>query len=182
MFQIQNVPIVIEPGVAAIEAEFFVTERPGKSRSFPVHLFRISPDGEAAGKLPFIAAIKTPHIFGLAHNPDNSIVLVVYDSMGRINTVYTKDQTGKSWDKRLVADEHAGKAVKQFSVRYFFGSEKSRDEFMSRIDNVISAIEHNTAPAPEDIQKAFRLLSRSRVSPVALPVAVAKGSLKQVKI
>jgi hypothetical protein len=182
MFLIQNVPIAIEPGVNAIEAEFFATERKNKTRVFPVHLFRVALDEQTAPKLPFVTSIKTPHVFGLAHNPDDSIVLVVYDALGRIHTVYTRDDSGRAWEKRFVADEHAGKTVKQFSVRYIFGSEKSRDDFMRRVDNIITALEQNNVPPAADVAGAFRLLSRARVSPVVLPVAVAKSAVKKVKL
>lgn len=182
MFLIQNVPIAIEPGVNAIEAEFLATEKPNKTRAFPVYLFRVALDEQSAPKLPFVTSIKTPHVFSLAQNPDDSIVLVVYDSLGRIHTVYTRDENSRAWDKRFVADEHAGKTVKQFSVRYIFGSEKSRDEFMRRVGNIITALEQNNVPPPADVAGAFRLLSRARVSPVVLPVSVAKANMKQVKI
>jgi hypothetical protein len=182
MFQIQNVPIVIEPGVNAIESEFCVTDEKQRRRSFPVHLFRVPLDAEAAPKLPFIPATKLPHVFSLAQNIDDSPVLVVYDVMGRINVVYVKDESGKAWEKREVADEHAGKAVKQFSVRYFFNNEKSRNDFMERVDRIMSSLQSDIPPPLEDVMGAFRLLSRARTGPVVLPMAVAKADMRRVKI
>jgi hypothetical protein len=182
MFQIQNVPIVIEPGVEAIEAEFAVKEPRRKLRAFPVQLFRVNVDETCAEALPFIPTVRTPHVFSLAQNHVDSPVLIVYDMLGRINAVYTRDDTKRAWEKQEIADEHAGKSVKQFSIRYFFSSEKTRDEFMRRVDSVITAIQQNEMPAPDDITAAFTLLSRSRVGPVALPVAVAKADMKRVKI
>jgi hypothetical protein len=182
MFQIQNVPIVIEPGVNAIEAEFCVTDEKHKRRSFPVHLFRVALDENSAAKLPFVPATKLPHVFSLAQNTDDSPVLVVYDVMGRINIVFVKDESGKAWEKREVADEHAGKSVKQFSVRYFFNNEKARNDFMERVDKIMSSLQYDTAPSLEDVMAAFRLLSRARTGPVVLPMAVAKSDMRRVKI
>ena len=182
MFQIQNVPIVIEPGVEAIEAEFFVVERKGKERSFPVHLFRVNLDEKVAKILPFIPSVKCPHVFSLAQDPAESLALVVYDVLGRIHHVYTRDSAKKSWDKREVADEHAGKTIKQFSIRYFFNSKESRDEFMRCVDNIIITLTQKNAPSAKDVAMAFNLLAKARSEPVALPVAVAKSNRKQVKI
>jgi hypothetical protein len=182
MFQVQNVPIVIEPGVEAIEADFIVAERPSRKRGFPVQLFRVTLDSETVQALPFIPSAKQPHVFSLAHNPDESLVLIVYDSLGRINLVYTRDETGRAWEKNEVADEHAGKTVKQFSIRYFFNSEKSRNAFMHLVDGIISHVHKNESPPAEDVVAAIKLLARARVSPVALPVAVAKTSRREVAL
>lgn len=182
MLAIRNVPVVIEPGVPAIEAEFAVTGPPKKRRSFPVQLFRVELDGDKLSKLPFIPAIKLPHVFSLTNDPNESATLVVYDSSGRISRVYVRDESGKAWERKDVAAEHAGKTVTQFSVRFSFGTEKSRDEFMSAIDRVLAQMQAAGAPAKNDVESVFKILSRSRVAPVVMPVAVAKSSLKQVKI
>lgn len=182
MLAIRNVPVVIEPGVPAIEAEFAVTGPPKKRRSFPVQLFRVELDGDKLSKLPFIPATKLPHVFSLTHDPDDSATLVVYDALGRISRVYVRDDSGKAWERKDVAAEHAGKTVTQFSVRFSFGTERSRDEFMSAIDRVLSQMQAAATPSKNDIESVFKILSRSRVAPVVMPVAVAKNSLKQVKI
>ncbi|NDC55235.1 MAG: hypothetical protein EBZ69_00105 [Alphaproteobacteria bacterium] len=182
MFQIQNVPIVIEPGVEAIEAEFFAVERHGKARSFPVQLFRVNLDEKVAQILPFIPSVQRPHVFSLAQNPEESLALVVYDVLGRIQHVYTRDSAKRSWEKRDVADEHAGKTIKQFSIRYFFSTKESRDEFMRCVDGIISSLTQKKEPSQREIATAFNILSRARSEPVVLPVAVAKSSRKQVKI
>lgn len=182
MIAIRNVPVVVEPGVPAIEAEFAVTSPPKKRRSFPVQLFRVALDGNKLEKLPFIPATKLPHVFSLTQDPDESVVLVVYDNFGRITLVYTRDVTGKAWERRDVADEHAGKTVTQFSVRFSFGSERSRDDFMSAVDRVLAQMHADRPPNKNDVETAFKLLARSRVAPVVMPIAVAKNSLKQVKI
>lgn len=182
MFQIQNVPIVIEPGVNAVEAEFFAAEKSGKTRSFPVQLFRVVVDEHTAQSLPFVASVRFPHVFSLSQNPEVALVMVVYDAAGRISFVYTRDTTKKTWEKREVADEHAGRTVKQFSIRYFFNSERSRDEFMKLVDNIVSAVHNRETPNQKDINTAFNLLSRARTEPVVLPIAVAKADMKKLKI
>jgi len=182
MLAIRNVPVVVEPGVPAIEAEFAVMGPPKKRRSFPVQLFRVALDGDKLSKLPFIPATKMPHVFSLTQDPDESVTLVVYDNHGRLAVIYIRDETGKAWERRDVADEHAGKTVTQFSVRFSFGSERSRDDFMLAIDRVLSQMHSDVPPNKNDVNTIFKLLSLSRVAPVVLPVAVAKNSLKQVKI
>lgn len=181
MLAIRNVPVVIEPGVPAVEAEFAVGSLK-KRRSFPVQLLRVNLDGEKLSKLPFIPATKLPHVFSLTQDPEDSATLVVYDSTGRLSRVYVRDSTGRSWERKDVAAEHVGKTVTQFSVRFSFGSERSRDDFMLAIDRVLADIQASEAPATQDVNAVFALLARSRSAPVVLPVAVAKSSLKQAKI
>jgi hypothetical protein len=182
MFFVRNVPVVIEPGIGAIEAEFAVSEGSKKPRGFPVQLTRVALDSESAAKLPFIPATRLPHVFSLTSDPDESSALVVYDNLGRITFVYVRDDTGKAWDKREVAAEHAGKTVTQFSVRFSFSSSKLRDKFMELVDNVISQLQNDQKPNMADVEAAFTILSRSRVAPAVMPVAVAKNSLSGVKI
>lgn len=182
MIAIRNVPVVVEPGVGAIEAEFAVTGPPKKRRSFPVQLFRVDLTGDLLPKLPLIPATKLPHVFSLTHDPDDSVALVVYDNLGRLALVYSRDDTGKAWEKREVAAEHAGKTVTQFSVRFSFGSTGTRDNFMAAVDRVISQIHANQPPNRDDVETAFKLLSRSRVAPVVMPIAAAKSTMKEVRI
>ena len=182
MFFVRNVPVVVEPGVGVIEAEFAITDPAKKPRSFPVQLFRVALDSESAEKLPFIPTTKLPHVFSLSPNPEESLALLVYDSLGRITFVHTRDDTGKTWEKKSVAAEHAVKTVTQFSVRLAFNSVKLRDKFMELIDNVMSQVQNDQTPNMADVTAAFTILSRSRVDPVVMPVAVAKNSLKGIKI
>lgn len=182
MFFVRNIPVVIEPGVGALEAEFSTADPPRKPRAFPVQLMRIEPEAETAKKLPFIPATKLPHVFSLTADPDDSAALVVYDNLGRITFVYTRDDTGKAWEKREVAAEHAGKTVTQFSVRFSFSSAKLRDKFMELVDTVMSQMQNDQKPNMADVEAVFTILSRSRVNPVVMPVAVPKSSLKGMKI
>ena len=182
MFFVKNVPVVIEPGVDALEAEFSVSDGHKKPRSFPVQLVRLEPETEVATKLPFILSTKFPHVFSMGANPDESSALVVYDNLGRITFVYTRDDTGKTWEKREVAAEHAGKTVTQFSVRFSFHSAKLRDKFMELVDTVMTQLHNDQKVNMADVEAVFTILSRSRVNPVIMPVAVAKNSLKGIKI
>lgn len=182
MLAIRNVPVVVEPGVQAIEAEFTVTGPPKKRRSFPVQLLRVALDSDNLKKLPLIPATRLPHVFSLTQDPDDSVALIVYDSLGRIALVFTRDETGKAWERRDVADEHAGKAVTQFSVRFSFTTAKSRDMFMAAIDSVLMQMNAANTPSKNDIETAFKLLARSRVAPVVMPIAVPKNALKPVKL
>jgi hypothetical protein len=182
MFFVRNVPVVIEPGVGAIEAEFAVSEPPKKPRSFPVQLMRVALDSDVSQKLPFIPSTKLPHVFSLTADPDESVALIVYDNLGRITFVYSRDDTGKTWEKREVSTEHAGKTVTQFSVRFSFHSAKLRDKFMELVDTVMAQIQQDQKPNMADVEAVFTILSRSRVNPVVMPVAVAKSSLKSIKI
>lgn len=182
MLFVRNVPIVVEPGVGAIEAEFAVAEALKKPRAFPVHLVRVALDSEAAQKLPFIPSTKFPHVFSLTADPEESVALIVYDNLGRITLVYDRDNTGKTWEKREVAAEHAGKTVTQFSVRFAFSSSKLRDKFMELVDTVMSQLQNDQKPNAADVAAVFTILGRSRVNPVVLPVAVPKSSLKTLKV
>jgi hypothetical protein len=182
MFAIRNVPVVIEPGIPAIEAEFAITGMTKKRRSFPVQLLRVALDGSKLPNLPLIPSTKLPHVFSLTQNPEESATLIVYDNLGRLDRIYTRDGSKKAWERKDVADEHVGKTVTQFSVRFSFSSEKSRNEFMASIDRVLSQMHANCSLDKNDVDTVFKLLSRSRVPPIVLPIAVAKNSLKQVKI
>lgn len=182
MFLVRNVPVVIEPGIGAIEAEFAVTDGHKKPRSFPVQLFRIDLNSETAANLPFIPSTRAAHVFSLTQNPNDAVTLIVYDHLGRITLVFNRDTTGKAWEKKEIAAEHAGKTVTQFSVRFSFHSSKARDKFMESIDSVMSQIQNGQPPNMQDVNFVFSLLARSRVSPVVMPIAVAKNSLKQVQI
>lgn len=182
MFLVKNVPVVIEPGVGAIEAEFAITNPPKKQRSFPVHLQRVALDADVATKLPMVVTTKTPHVFSLTADPDESVALLVYDNLGRITFVFLRDDKKVAWEKKEVASEHAGQTVTQFSVRFSFHSAKLRDKFMELVDSVMSQIQNDQKPNAADVEAAFTILSRSRVDPVIMPIAVAKDGLKKVKL
>lgn len=184
MFVLRNIPVVIEPGVGAIEAEFMrVVNKNKEERIVPVQLMRLSLDDTTVAALPFVPDTKTPHVFSTTADHTQLSTLVVYDFLGRIAVLYMRDNGPKgAWEKHHVAEEHAGKTITQFSVRFCFNSIKSRDAFMAAIEHLVSAMLHNQDPSPKALKDALRLLSRSRIAPVALPVAVAKTSMKEIKL
>lgn len=173
MFSIRNVPIVIEPGVNVLEAEFFVNQDK-RSCTFPVQLFRVPLDEQTYEGLPFVPSVKLPHVFGLSHNPAESLLLVVYDNMGRINVLYTREHVKAGWNKESIADEYAGRTVTKFSVRYAFSSAKNRERFMELVDTIIGQLNSDKLVDPASVTAAFTLLSKARATPVVMPVAVLK--------
>jgi hypothetical protein len=173
MISIKNVPIVIEPGVNVLEAEFCVRQDK-RTCTFPIQLFRIALDKKTAPDLPFIPSVRLPHVFGLSNVPSEALILVVYDSMGRISTLYTRQHVKESWEKEHIAEEYAGKTVTRFSVRYSFSSHKNRQQFMELVDTIMTQINNDKLVAPGDVVAAFMLLSKARATPVVMPVAALK--------
>jgi hypothetical protein len=53
---------------------------------------------------------------------------------------------------------------------------------MAAIDRVLTQTSANNTPSKNDVDMVFKLLSRSRVAPVIMPVAAAKNTMKEVKI
>jgi len=184
MFIVRNVPVVIEPGVEAVEAEFVMCEATpsSKCRTLPLQLFRVPLDGAAAEHLPFIPSTRAAHVFSPTVNLEDTSVLVLYDNQGRIAQVFNRDETGKSWERKDVADEHAGRAVTQFSVRFCFSTAKTRDKFMELIDGAMTQHSAGQKVDQSDVAAIFGLLRRSRVGPVVLPVAADRTALKSVKL
>lgn len=182
MFSVKNVPIVIEPGVGALEAEFFIKDDKHGHRTFPLQLQRLDLTEKIVETLPFIPATQFPHVFSLVADVDKSAVIVVYDFLGRISCVYTRGNEKSAWDRCDVADEHAGKTVTQFSVRFNFTSAKDRATFLELVDKMVKAAKKDSAPAQQDVMHALKLLGRSRVPPVVMPVAVAKAALSPIRL
>lgn len=182
MFFIKNVPIVIEPGVRALEAEFVVNDSKRGQRVVPVQLARVPLDEVEVTKLPFIPTTRIPHVFSVTSDLDKSFALVTYDSAGRISSLFTKDKNHKSWERFDIADEHAGKSVTQFSVRFMFNTAKDRSNFLTAIEKIAEQVGREEKPDIEDVVAALRPLARSRAAPVILPVAVEKRQLGKVKL
>jgi hypothetical protein len=178
LLQIKNAPIAIEPGVPAIEVEMCMTMH-GVRRDFPAQLSRVPVDRKAAKHLPFLVDTKNCHVFSVTEDLTESTLLMQYEAGGKIHAIYTKDETGKTWERREIPDEYSGKTIKQFSVRYFFPNESVRDEFMAQIDAILLAIRENRSPPPSNMHYAFKMLAKSRVGPVVLPVHVPAVEQKQ---
>jgi hypothetical protein len=113
---------------------------------------------------------------------DKSPLLLVYDMLGRLSLIYTKHKNNKGWERHSVIDEHAGKAVTQFSVRFSFTTLKDRNKFMSLVCDMVDAARAGNSVTKADMNAAVTLLSRTRAAPVLLPVAVAKSSLSSTRI
>lgn len=182
MFVIKNVPIIIEPGVGALETECTVSDAKHGARTVPVHLRRLALSEKIAEQLPLVVTTRLPHVFSVTDDINKSPALVVYDSAGRIACLYTRDAAGKSWERYDIADEHSGKSVTQFSVRFMFNTSKDRNKFLTAIEALIEQVSKEETPDQEAVLTALRALSRSRAAPVLLPVAVEKCKLSKIKI
>lgn len=182
MFHVREIPVVIEPGVGALEVALIVSHPKGGEWTFVAHVQRVELDEKTAVKLPLVPTTQHPHVFSLHEDLDKTPMLLVYDLLGRLSLIYTRDEKQRHWERNDVLAEHSGKSVTQFSARFFFGSLKDRTRFMSLIDHMMGQI-RNGGPIPKsEMTEAVSLLSRARVSPALLPIAVAKGKLKNARI
>lgn len=182
MFYVREIPVVIEPGVNALEASLIVKDAKGAERTLAAHFQRVPLDEKNAPLLPLIPTTQQPHVFTLHDSVERSPVLLVYDLLGRLSLIYTKGSKDKSWERNDVIAEHAGKTVTQFSVRFSFSSLKDRNRFMELINKMMSQVRDGTNVGKNDMAEAVNMLSRSRVAPALLPIAVARSRMKNVKI
>lgn len=182
MLCIRNVPVAIEPGVDSLEVEFAVSDLKRGDRVVPVQLCRVPVDETVVEQLPLIPSTRLPHVFSLVRDLKKSSALVVYDFLGRLACVYTRDESKKHWEKHVVADEHAGRSVTQFSVRFSFGNKRDRDNFLELMEKMTRQAMADEQPSADETMAAMRLLGRSRVAPVVLPVAVDKSRLTRAKL
>lgn len=182
MFFVRQIPIVIEPGVGVLEAEMIVTDPKAGDRTVAAHFYRVPLDEKVAPNLPLVPTTEHPHVFSLHEDINLSPVLLVYDMLGRLSLLYLRDKTKTSWERHAVIEEHAGKTVTQFSVRFCFTALKERNRFLSLINDMVTAVREGGTISKTDMTEAVKLLSRSRVAPVVLPVAVAKSKLRSMRI
>ena len=182
MFAVKEIPVIIEPGVGALEAVIVVSDDRAGERTLGAHFQRVNLDENVAPKLPLVPTTQHPHVFALHDDVDRSPVLLVYDLLGRLSLVYTRDGKGHHWERNDVVAEHAGKSVTQFSVRFSFGSVKDRNRFMQLIDKMSAGVREGTNITKSDMSEAIALLSRARVAPAILPIAVAKAKMRNVRI
>lgn len=182
MFYVREIPVVIEPGVDALEAFLCVTDAKGAERTLAAQFQRVSLDEKTAPLLPLVPTTAQPHVFSLQDSLERSPVLLVYDFLGRLSLIYTRNDKNKAWERNDVIAEHAGKTITQFSVRFCFSSLKDRNHFMELINRMSGAVREGNTIAKPDMTEAINLLSRARVAPAVLPVAVARTRTKNVKI
>lgn len=191
MFSVRNVPVVIEPGVGALEAEFYTSDPDAGQRTIPVQLQRLDLNEAVIEDLPLIPSTRTPHLFSLNEDLKQSHVLLVYDFLGRLTTIYTRpsvpglvgvkpSRTG--WTKNNVAAEHAGRAVTQFSVRLNFNSATERTKFLSGISELAEQYANKDDIDIKTAKKVASVLARSRTAPVIMPVAVHKSDMRGIKL
>jgi hypothetical protein len=180
MLALKNVPVIIEPGVAAIEANLAVETPNHGKRLLGLCLYRVALDEMTGPHLPLVPTTKLPHVFSLAHDVKQSKVLVVYDALGRIAVVYLFND--RSWERYDVAEEHSGKTVTQFSVRFVFNTAKDRDKFMAVTEQMVEGASREDKPNMDDVMTALRILARARTAPRVMPVAVDRASMAAVKM
>lgn len=182
MFSVRNVPVVIEPGVGALEAEFYTADSVAGQRAIPVQLQRLDLNEVILEDLPLIPSTKLPHVFSLRSELKESNVLIVYDFLGRIAFIYTRPSTKTGWTKNEVAAEHAGKTVTQFSVRLNFNSAQERTKFLTSIAELAEQYTNKDDIDVKAAKKLAGVFARSRVAPVVLPVAVQKSEMRGVRL
>lgn len=180
MFFVHNVPVVIEPGVAVLEAEMTVSDNKAGERKVAAHFWRLTLDEKVLPALPLVPTTQHPHVFSLHDDVAKSPLLLVYDLLGRLSLSYVRD--GAGWTRKDVIAEHAGQTVTQFSVRFCFSAIKDRNTFLGLMDAMVSEYRAGGSPSKSDMAKVIALLSRSRIAPVVLPVAVHKSKLTNVRL
>jgi hypothetical protein len=171
----KDVPVVIEPGVAALEVAVCRRDASGE-RLFYVPFGRVEPSEKSLEILPFVISSANPHVFSMSQDLAASPFLLVYDHLGKLSSVYTRDPNNNAWIKNDTAPEQTGSTITQFSVRFSFNSIKSRDKFLRAYNNIVAkqssgkTKENNSTDSDTIIQ----LLSKSPIGPVVLPLAIAK--------
>lgn len=182
MFYVREIPVVIEPGVNALEAALIVTDAKGAERTLAAQFQRVPLDEKTAPLLPLVPTTQQPHVFTLHDSVERSPVLLVYDFLGRLSLIYTRGTKDKAWERNDVIAEHAGKTITQFSVRFSFSSLKDRNKFMELMNKMMTQVREGATVGKTDMTDALNMLSRARVAPALLPIAVARSRTKNVKI
>lgn len=182
-FELYEAPIVIEPGVGALEVNVFICDsaRPAADPKSRCKLWwrfeRVELSDKIAVALPFIPTMKYPHIFTMAADLDASPFLLVYDLSGRLAFIYKRESGSNAWVCHSVIDEVRGQTVSQFSVRFSFNTSADRNEFVAAIEKLMEATERGKTFDQKTMRAATRLLCKSRVSPVSTTVSMAKTSV-----
>lgn len=173
MLYFKDVPVVIEPGVAALEVGL-VNVKDGEERLFFVPFERVNPTSENVKHLPLIMSSLYPHIFSMTRDLEVTPFLLAYDNFGKLSFVYTRCPRSYAWEKNEAAPEQVGDTVTQFSVRFSFKTAKNRDTFMSVLSSSINAHNAGKRLSSKKIGQMLDLLSSADQGPVMLPVAIAK--------
>lgn len=173
MLYFKDVPVVIEPGVAALEVAI-VSVKNLVERLFFVPFERVVPSSATASKLPFVVSSANPHVFSMRADLDNSPFLLVYSAQGKLSAVYTRDKPAGNWVRNEAAPEQVGDVVTQFSVRFSFNSAAQRSQFVDTLDTLIASYQNENKIAKTQVINLLDALLESDTGPVLLPVAVAK--------
>jgi hypothetical protein len=185
MLYFKDVPVVIEPGVGALEVgvvQVQLSSRPDKpgqksERLFYVPFERVNITSEISEQLPLIASSSAPHVFTMDSDIEKSPFLLVYDYLGKLRTVYTRDAKTGVWLKNDAAPEQIGDTITQFSVRLSFNSAQIRDDFLDTLDNIVNKYARNKKISRDAVVDLIGFVAKSKVGPVVLPVAVAKAAI-----
>jgi hypothetical protein len=176
MLYFKDVPIVVEPGVGALEVGI-INNANKSERLFYAIFERVELTETTAAQLPFVPSSSAPHVFTMTKNLDQSPFLLVYDYLGKLSYVYTRDQKSGAWLKNNAAPEQVGETVTQFSVRLSFDSAQIRDEFLDTLDNIVNKYNRSGKIARDSVVDLIDTVTLSKVGPVVLPVAVAKATM-----
>lgn len=167
MLFFKDVPIVIDPGVAALEVGIINVAKRGK-RLFYVVFERVTLNTKTANILPFVVTSQLPHVFSMAADDiENSPFLLVYDLFGRLSVVYTREEGTNAWVRNDAAPEQIGETVTQFSARFSFNTVKERDRFLVAMNRIASS-KYST----NDVSAISRLLNAASTGPIVLPIAI----------
>lgn len=176
MLYFKDVPVVIEPGVGALEVGL-VSVKNGEERLFFVPFERVTPTSENAHKLPLIMSSVHPHVFSMTPDLETTPFLIVYNNFGKLSLVYTRAPNSLAWEKNEAAPEQVGDTITQFSIRFSFKTAKTRDSFMRVLDDVIRARASGKKVSTKKLGDMLDLLVSANEGPVMLPVAVAKKAV-----
>ena len=177
MLYFKDVPVVIEPGVGALEVAV-MSVTPGSERLFYVAFERVLPTAENAAQLPFIVSSANPHVFSMYADLERSPFLLVYNMIGKLASVYTReDNKQRSWVRNDAASEQVGETITQFSVRFSFNSLRERGVFLDTLDDVINNYSKNNKIKKSLVVTLLDSLISSDFGPVVLPVAMAKKAV-----
>lgn len=174
MLYFKDVPVLIEIGVAAIEVGI-VQRVKDSERVFYAHFERVELTSEVATELPFIVASSAPHVFTMLKDLNKSPFLLVYNYLGKLTTVYTRDEKTGLWLKSDTAPEQVGDTVTKFSIRFAFNSTESRDSFLFLLAELSATYKAQNKISRKVVESLLNvLITDSSIDPVVLPVAVAK--------
>jgi hypothetical protein len=173
MLYFKSVPVVIEPGVGALEVCLVSVTRRGE-RTFYVPFERIDLNSTIAVSLPMIVSSAAPHVFSMSADLDNSPFLLLYDNLGKLSAVYTREQKTNVWVQNDAAPEQVGATITRPSVRFSFNGAHDRDRFLDMLEQVADKYKKRKRVVRDELITIVELLTSSKTGPVVLPIAVAK--------